>query len=636
MKKQPTIDRKLRKKLKPRFSITIRVAFSFFIFGILTGWFSYMLFSFLTVKNFFNDLDREILQSQEEIKRRRMSPFLHKLHHIDDDDIIEILIVMRDKLLTLPEGFQIELYVQDNNDTHGWNQVTFDEQQKIYMISAQGEAKEQFDVFNNEIKEEDTDGKLFSSPNKFVLIGLLNPNSKKQRFAVRLIISKESLFAKIKADKEKIISFTIIIAIFSCIVGLNFAKKLTRPIRKFSKGALRIAAGDYDYRFHIKQRDEIGALANTLNYMSEQIKIRTDEITHRSRSMEAMNRIDKTVLRHLMDDDLMHQVAGIVSEFLEESAVVLAVSTEQNIEESENYIEVSSYNVVKKIGLEVKTGVFQPQGYIADEPHFRQIILKHDSDVLHGITSEILTVHAGTILVFPVTNLFRQLGILYVIDDTQHGFNEQTIEAVKMLADQVGVARQNVLMYRDREDILLGILTALTRAIDAKSKWTAGHSERVAEYAVMLGEKAELSADELEDLKISALLHDIGKLGCPESILDKPGKLTDEEYAVIKAHPDAGATIVEGIKAYSRIFPAIRQHHERYDGRGYPQGLSGTNISTAGRIVMICDVYDAISADRPYRKGMSPEQVHTFMHENSGIMFDPHLLDLFMDLVDKE
>lgn len=185
---------------------------------------------------------------------------------------------------------------------------------------------------------------------------------------------------------------------------------------------------------------------------------------------------------------------------------------------------------------------------------------------------------------------------------------------------------------KERENILIGILIALTRAIDAKSPWTAGHSERVTKFAEAIGREINLSEDQMRVLTISAILHDIGKIAVPEQILDKPGKLTDEEFAVVKKHPQAGADIIASIPSYDKILPGILHHHERWDGTGYPKGIQQKNIPLFARIICIADVYDALTEDRPYRKAWSREQVVKFFEEQKGRMFDSELVEIFLTL----
>ncbi len=176
----------------------------------------------------------------------------------------------------------------------------------------------------------------------------------------------------------------------------------------------------------------------------------------------------------------------------------------------------------------------------------------------------------------------------------------------------------------------LGTLTALARTVDTNSPWTAGHSERVTALAMDLGRELGLPPDEIDLLHRGGLLHDIGKVGVPPSILDKPGKLTQEEFAVVKKHPSKGAEILEPIPNLQKVIPIVLQHHERFDGKGYPNGLSGEDISLHARILALADVVDALVSDRPYRPGWSREKVLAHTRENAGQQFDPEVVEAFI------
>ncbi|MBF8259593.1 MAG: hypothetical protein HW377_1967 [Actinobacteria bacterium] len=176
----------------------------------------------------------------------------------------------------------------------------------------------------------------------------------------------------------------------------------------------------------------------------------------------------------------------------------------------------------------------------------------------------------------------------------------------------------------------LGTLTALARTVDTNSPWTAGHSERVTNLAIDLGLELGLPPGEIDLLKRGGLLHDIGKVGVPSSILDKPGKLTEEEFAVIKEHPSKGVMILRPIPNLQKVLPIVSQHHERFDGKGYPNGLSGESISLHARILSVADVVDALISDRPYRSGWSREKVLVHARENAGRHFDPVVVEAFL------
>ena len=175
---------------------------------------------------------------------------------------------------------------------------------------------------------------------------------------------------------------------------------------------------------------------------------------------------------------------------------------------------------------------------------------------------------------------------------------------------------------------------AFARAVEAKSPYTQGHSQRVLEYALAIGAWLKLPRGEMEVLRQGALLHDIGKIGIPDSILEKPGPLTDEEFRIIKQHPAQGALIVEPMKSISYVIPLIRWHHERLDGRGYPDGLKGDEIPPLVRLLSVADVYDALSSARPYRDRIPHDECVRMLQENAGGGgLDPYYVAAFVEAV---
>ena len=188
----------------------------------------------------------------------------------------------------------------------------------------------------------------------------------------------------------------------------------------------------------------------------------------------------------------------------------------------------------------------------------------------------------------------------------------------------------------DELDSAEAVVFALARTLEAKSVYTQGHSERVGRYAVALAENLGLSAGEIDILHRGAALHDIGKIGVPDSILDKPGELTDEEYEVVKQHPMQGIRILEPLRSVRVLLPLVRWHHERMDGRGYPDGLSGDAIPVLVRILSVADVYDALTSDRPYRPEMSrAEALEVMQADAAGGGLDPELVRRFYRLGSK-
>jgi putative nucleotidyltransferase with HDIG domain len=182
------------------------------------------------------------------------------------------------------------------------------------------------------------------------------------------------------------------------------------------------------------------------------------------------------------------------------------------------------------------------------------------------------------------------------------------------------------------EQLDVGTLNALARAIDAKSAWTAGHSERVTNLALKMGHALGLPSRDLQILHRGGLLHDIGKIGTPATVLDKPGRLEPGETKIMQEHVNIGVRILEPVPCFREILPVVAQHHERFDGCGYPAGLAGENISLHARILAVADAYDAITSDRPYRKGFPPQQALEILQQKAGTQFDPMVIEVLMRL----
>lgn len=180
------------------------------------------------------------------------------------------------------------------------------------------------------------------------------------------------------------------------------------------------------------------------------------------------------------------------------------------------------------------------------------------------------------------------------------------------------------------------VIIALAKAIEAKDKYTEGHTDRVSHIAVKIGEKLNLDAEELKILKMGGMVHDIGKIGVPEHILNKPGRLDADEFDVIKEHPVTGENICKPLKSLSYVLTAIRHHHEKLDGSGYPDGLSGDMIALEARIIAVADIFDAISSDRPYRNRMANEEVKSvLLTEKQRGTLDPQIVDIVIGLMEQ-
>jgi HD-GYP domain-containing protein (c-di-GMP phosphodiesterase class II) len=224
----------------------------------------------------------------------------------------------------------------------------------------------------------------------------------------------------------------------------------------------------------------------------------------------------------------------------------------------------------------------------------------------------------------------RELWVIALTFDPDQAFRLGDLKwmglARQMLADQA----QHLELYEKLKDTVFGLVHSFTTAIDAKDPYTSGHSERVARIAVRLGQEMGLPGNLVSDLYLAGLLHDIGKIGIRDSVLLKPGRLTEEELAHIKEHPVIGERIVANIKQLAHLCPGIRSHHERHDGQGYPEGLAGDQIPLLGRILAVADACDAMVSDRPYRVGLPPRQIDLILSRGAGTQWDPNVVEHFL------
>ncbi len=214
----------------------------------------------------------------------------------------------------------------------------------------------------------------------------------------------------------------------------------------------------------------------------------------------------------------------------------------------------------------------------------------------------------------------------------QHEFGTSEASLLSTAAAMIASHANNLALFQEREVLLVNVVRTLVSAVEAKDEYTCGHSERVALYAKRLARQVGYNEEDCELLYLTGLLHDVGKIAINDAILNKPGHLTDEEFAEIQRHPDEGWQILQGLQQLSYVLPGVLHHHERLDGKGYPDGLAGTNIPLDGRILAVADAYDAMTSNRAYRTGMPHEKAISILRQGSGTQWDPEAVDAFVQI----
>jgi response regulator RpfG family c-di-GMP phosphodiesterase len=259
--------------------------------------------------------------------------------------------------------------------------------------------------------------------------------------------------------------------------------------------------------------------------------------------------------------------------------------------------------------------------------------------VEHGARArELFATHpsrqVSSLLIVPLKMRDRLLGFVSTVSLTaSRRFDEGQRKLLTIIASRAAAAIENARLYEDLQATFQQTIQSLARTIDKMDRYTSGHSERVARYAVNLARWLGLGEDQIEVVRHSALMHDIGKIGCVMN-LNKAGKLTQTEYEVFKRHPTYGREILDPIKFLGPVIPGVHLHHERWDGRGYPLGLQGKDIPLIARIISVADTYDAMTSDRAYRRALPHEVTVSEIERCSGTQFDPDVARTFTERIE--
>lgn len=242
--------------------------------------------------------------------------------------------------------------------------------------------------------------------------------------------------------------------------------------------------------------------------------------------------------------------------------------------------------------------------------------------------------HLKSLLCVPLLVRNRSIGVLNVYTTKPHRFTSREEKILLMFASEAAIAIENARLIKRLQDAYLNTLKALGAMVDAFDWHTERHSERVRDFALAVARKMNLPQKDLKTIEYAAYIHDIGKVGVDLSIIRKPEKLTEEEWRQIIKHPLLGANIAERMEMLRNLSPLIMHHHERYDGKGYPDGLRSESIPLGARILAVADAYEAMTADRPYRRALSKEIAIGEIKKYSGQQFDPKIVEAFLEVVD--
>ena len=396
-------------------------------------------------------------------------------------------------------------------------------------------------------------------------------------------------------------------------------RRTTHPIEELTRGTRRIAGRDFEGRVRVRSGDEFEDLAASFNRMA-------DDLQQQFRTLEALRGLDRIALRSGRIEEVLSGLPAALEKVVPEARVWVCVRDDLELSDA-TVFEVSRAAELESTATTLSQSELKS---LADGwPH---TTLTSGSWTLISCTETGRGREEGARIVdvFPFIVGGLPAGYLARERASRAALSDDQVAALCQVADQTALAIWSVRRLLEVDALKDGALTALARAVDASSPWTSGHSERVALYAELLARAHGLDETTIGRLKSAALIHDLGKIGVPHSILNKAGPLTQEEFAAVRDHTTIGARILEPIEAYRSMLPIVRNHHERFDGSGYPDGLSGSRIPLLARLVAVADTFDALTSDRPYRLGLTFDQALEEIGSEAGTQFDPALVETFL------
>ncbi len=417
-----------------------------------------------------------------------------------------------------------------------------------------------------------------------------------------------------------VVSLTLIVV--SYLSSILIRRNLI-PLATLRQGARRLGRGDLDARVAIRSGDEFEELATTFNGMAD----------HLQRQFTTLQGTGQLVQQVLSAQDQDAIVAIVMSAL--ETVVSCQAQALSLLDPTVTDFAVTHYNRQPDAGSDHPTVAMTTfaEGDL-DRCTGAEFLHFTDCSQFAALLAPLENRGAREFYLFPFFIKGTLAGLLTIGYRQPSSQLREDLTRARQVADEIAVALDNVRLIEELNQLNRGTIRALANAVDAKSPWTAGHSERVTQLALSIGRAMGLSAREQELLQLGGMLHDIGKIAVPEAILDKNGRLTEEEYALIRTHSEAGAHILEPILAYEEVIPTVAQHHEWYNGKGYPRGLAGEEIVLGARILAVADVCDALASDRPYRPGWDKDRVLAHIGEKAGSQFDPRVVAAFFTIAD--
>jgi HD-GYP domain-containing protein (c-di-GMP phosphodiesterase class II)/sensor domain CHASE-containing protein len=412
--------------------------------------------------------------------------------------------------------------------------------------------------------------------------------------------------------------------LIAATIGTIVAQTISKPLRRLAAAATAMAHGDLRQELPTQRRDEIGSLAKAFNTMSAQVAARIDGLSEKTQTLALeisnLSAFGATLAQTPDPHAELRRLADMIRAMLDaDSASVFLVY--------EGHTTRAAFSGGQRCPVPSPA---------ADELALWAVENSCGLEVLDAETDEHLSALARatnqlrSFLVVPLARQEGVVGALIVGFCDAREFGPEELPLLTTIGGQIAIALQNAEAYDKLDRMYLETVTALAAAMEAKDQYTASHADSLAAMAVAVGSRMGLTDAELRMLQYAAVLHDIGKIGIPGNILNKPEPLTREEFETMAQHTIIGERIISRIDYLVPIARIIRSAHERWDGAGYPDGFTGDEIPLASRILLVCDAFDAMTTDRPYRAALPVDNALQELSRHAGSQFDPRVVDVFL------
>ncbi|MFA5866795.1 MAG: HD domain-containing phosphohydrolase [Actinomycetota bacterium] len=420
-----------------------------------------------------------------------------------------------------------------------------------------------------------------------------------------------------------VVSIYVIGILLAVLMFWHGSGVVLKPIRMITEGLDQASAGQYDVEIEVKKPREMAELAASFNQLVR-LTVTSNDVSRTLNSLADISEIEKYVLNKM--DRIFQTEASAIVRFNEQGQLRIHASRGFPAE------RVDAHNLLNT-GLDGMIYMFGQDAVTKLSKGDRVLLETDQVKALKTIAPE---GEIKYIYLFPLLVAKKLDGVLMALSSSETPFTEESVNIVSGLVDQVSAAVHRSDLYERLYQSYAQTTKAISRAIDAKDPYKQGHSEGVAEIAVKIAKKMGLSVDAVHGVEIAAYLHDVGKIGLSEDLLNKPAQLSEEEKEQIRQHPGLGVSILEPIDFPWPVLGAVGHHHERFDGEGYPDSLAGDKIPLEGRILAVADAYESMVSDRPYRSALETDDIVKEFTKESGRQFDSGAVSALLGVIQDE